>query len=156
MAGTVHWDRVKILPNYDTKGWWEANKRREYVVSQCNTCGNRWFPPLPACHKCHSMDVGWFKTQGKGVIYSYVVVVQPIFAHFADAVPYVVAVIELPDANNPEGYAVRVAGVLRDEEAAVAIGLPVDVDWEETPDPEIVIPFWRISGTAEGTWKFPG
>lgn len=75
MAGTVHWDRVKILPNYDTKGWWEANKRREYVVSQCNTCGNRWFPPLPACHKCHSMDVGWFKTQGKGVIYSYVVVV---------------------------------------------------------------------------------
>ena len=64
--------------------------------------------------------------------------------------------IDLPDAANQDGYAVRVAGVLRDDEGAVAIGLPVRVDWEETPDPDIVIPFWKISGTAENTWKFPG
>jgi len=156
MPGPIHWDRLKIIPNYDTQAWWEANKRREYVVNQCNACGTRWFPPMPSCHKCHSFDVGWFRTAGTGFIYSYVVVVQPIFAHFADAVPYVVAIIELPDANNPNGYAVRVAGVLRNEEPEVAIGLPVQVDWEETPDPDIVIPFWKVSGTAENTWHFPG
>ena len=155
MPGPIHWDKVKFAADYDSKGWWEACKRHEYAVNQCNQCGNKWFPPLPACNRCQSMDVGWFTTQGKGFIYSYIVVVQPIFAHFVDAVPYIVAIIEIPDANNPGHYATRVAAVLRDDEDKVAIGLPVEVDWEETPDPDIVIPFWKISGTAEDTWKFP-
>jgi hypothetical protein len=28
------------------------------------------------------------------------------------------------------------------------------VEFEETKDPNIVIPRWKISGTAEQTWKF--
>jgi hypothetical protein len=42
---------------------------------------------------------------------------------------------------------------LNDEEE-VAIGLPMEVVFEETKDPNNVIPRWKISGRAENTWKF--
>jgi uncharacterized OB-fold protein len=100
------------------------------------------------------MDLTWFETAGKGVIHSYVVVTQPILGAFIETVPYVVGLIELDDCHEADGALVRVAGVLLDDEDAVAIGLPVQVVFEETKEPNIIIPRWKISGTAENTWKF--
>ena len=79
------------------------------------------------------MDVGWFETAGKGVIHSYVVVVQPIVGAFVETVPYVVAVIELDDCKEADGAVTRVAGVMTNEEAEVGIGLPVEVLYGKRP-----------------------
>jgi uncharacterized OB-fold protein len=100
------------------------------------------------------MDIGWFETGGKGVIHSYVVVAQPIVGAFIGAVPYVVALIELDDCKEDDSTVTRVAGVMTDDESEVAIGLPCAVLFEETSDPKIVMPRWRISGTAGNTWRF--
>jgi uncharacterized OB-fold protein len=100
------------------------------------------------------MDLTWFETAGKGVLHSYVVVTQPILSAFIEAVPYVVGLIELDDCHEADGALTRVAGTLLNDEEEVAIGLPVAVVFEETKDPNIVIPRWKISGTAENTWKF--
>lgn len=100
------------------------------------------------------MDLTWFETAGKGVIHSYIVVTQPILSAFIETVPYVVALVELDDCREADGALVRVAGVLMDDEGAVAMGLPVEVVFEETKEPNIVIPRWKICGTAEHTWKF--
>jgi uncharacterized OB-fold protein len=69
-------------------------------------------------------------------------------------VPYVVAIIELDDCKEEDGTVTRVAGVMTNDEAEVAIGLPCSVLFEETNDPRIVMPRWRVSGTAEKTWRF--
>ena len=100
------------------------------------------------------MDVGWFETAGKGVLYSYVVVVQPIVGAFIGTVPYVVAIIELDDCKEADGMVTRVAGVLTNDESEVGIGLPCEVLYEETNDPKIVMPRWRIRGSAQNTWRF--
>ncbi len=100
------------------------------------------------------MDLTWFETAGKGVLHSYVVVTQPILSAFIEAVPYVVGLIELDDCHEAEGALVRVAGTMLNDEAEVAIGLPVEVVFEETKDPYLVIPRWRVNGTAENTWRF--
>jgi uncharacterized OB-fold protein len=100
------------------------------------------------------MDLTWFETAGKGVLHSYVVVTQPILSAFIETVPYVVGLIELDDCHEADGALVRVAGVLLDDEDAVAMGLPVEVVFEETKEPNIVIPRWKICGVAENTWKF--
>ncbi len=115
-----------------------------------------FFPPYPACPGCTAMDLGWYETSGKGVIYSYNVAVHPILAPFIGTVPYVTAVIELPDCSNPDGSLTRIVGILMDDEDAVAIGLPVKVVFEESTEAEYVMPRWRVSGTAENTWKFQG
>jgi uncharacterized protein len=154
MPGPIDYSKLRILPDPDTKEWWEGTKRRKFLVRQCNACGHKWFPPLPACSKCTSMDIGWFETAGRGVIYSYVVVMQPIVGAFIPAVPYVVAIIELDDCHEPGGAVTRVAGVLTNDEPEVAIGLPVEVTFDETPDPNIVVPRWRICGTAANVWRF--
>jgi len=43
---------------------------------------------------------------------------------------------------------------MMEDESQVAIGLPAAVVFEETNDPKIVMPRWRVSGTASNTWRF--
>jgi uncharacterized OB-fold protein len=155
MPVTIDYSKLRILSDPDTREWWDATKQHKYLVRQCDRCGHKWFPPnIPACSKCMSMDIGWFETAGKGVIHSYVVVVQPIVGAFVETVPYVVAVIELDDCKEADGAVTRVAGVMTNEEAEVGIGLPVEVLYEETADPKIVMPRWKVSGTAANVWRF--
>ena len=83
MPPQIDYSKIQIVPDPDTVEWWEGTKRHKFLVRQCKACGHKWFPPIfPACAKCASMDVGWFETAGKGTIYSYVVVVQPIVGAF--------------------------------------------------------------------------
>ena len=53
-----------------------------------------------------------------------------------------------------KSYDTRVAGVMLNEESEVAIGLPCEVVYEETNDPKIVMPRWKINGSAANTWRF--
>src|SRR5215475_9883212 len=130
MPGPIDYSKIVIVPDFDTAEWWMGTKQRKYLVRQCKTCGHKWFPPFPACSKCTSMDLTWFETAGKGVLHSYVVVTQPILSAFIEA----------------DGALVRVAGVMMNDEAEVAMGLPVAVEFEATKDSNIVIPRWKISG----------
>jgi hypothetical protein len=62
--------------------------------------------------------------------------------------------IELDDCKEEDGAVIRVVGVLTNDEAEVAIGLPCEVLFEATSDPKIVMPRWKISGSAENGWRF--
>ena len=83
------------------------------------------------------MDLGWLQTAGTEVLHSYVV-----------------GLVELDGCHEADGSLVRVNDVMLDDGEDVAIGLPVKVEFEETNEPNIVVPRWKISGTAENTWKF--
>jgi uncharacterized protein len=154
MPGPIDYSKITIVPDFDTADWWKGAKEHKYLVRQCKTCGHKWFPPFPACSRCTSMDLTWFETAGTGLLHSYVVVTQPILGAFVNSVPYVVGLIELDGCREADGSLVRVAGVLMDDEEHAAIGLPMQVGFEETSNPNIVIPRWKISGTAQATWKF--
>jgi uncharacterized OB-fold protein len=154
MPGPIDFSKLTIVPDFDTVEWWAGTKQGKYLVRHCKACGHKWFPPFPACSKCTSMDLDWFETAGKGVLHSYVVVTQPILSAFIEAVPYVVGLIELDDCREADGAVTRVAGTLLNDEEEVAIGLPMEVVFEATPNPNIVVPRWRVCGTAENTWKF--
>ncbi len=154
MPGSIDYSKITIMPDFDTVEWWMGTKEHKYLVRQCKDCEHKWFPPFPACNKCNSMDLGWFETAGTGVLHSYIVVTQPILGAFVEAVPYVVGLIELDDCHEADGSLVRVGGVMLDDEEDVAIGLPVTVEFEQTNEANIVVPRWKISGTAENTWKF--
>ena len=71
-----------------------------------------------------------------------------------EAVPYVVALVELPDCANANGEPVRIGGVLVDDEDAAAIGAPVEVVYDHAPEDAFVVPRWRISGEAAAGWHF--
>jgi len=156
MPGPIDYSKLDIHPDYDTRDWWAGTKQHKYLVRQCKDCGYKWFPPGPVCAKCTSFNAGWFETAGKGVIHSYTVIPKGGLPAFAGTGQYVVALIELDDCKVPEGSLVRTCGVMVDDEDAVAIGLPVTVEYEVSANPEFVFPRWKISGTAPGAWKFIG
>ena len=102
--------------------FWEAAKRHELVVQKCNSCGTFQFPAEWICHKCHTLDLKWHRISGRGRIYSWERVWHPAHPALKSACPYIVVVVELPDAAN-----IRMVGNL-------------------LADPKIEVPFDAASG----------
>jgi len=161
MPGPIDYGRLRVVPDPDTKEWWEGARHKKFLVRSKGE--HKWWPPVPACPFTGDMDgLGWYEASGKGVIHSYIVPTQPILAAFVNAVPYVVALVELTDCSAADGsYFVRVGGVLLDDEDKAEIGAPVELEWVESPqmytyadgtEDHIQIPRWRVVG--KGDWHF--
>jgi hypothetical protein len=125
----------------DSKGFWEACRRRELVAQRCTACGGLRHPPEPCCPRCRSFAFAWHGLSGRGRIFSYAIVHRPYLPALEAVVPYAVIVVELEDAPG-----VRIISNLVDaapEEAR--IGLEVEVVWDEMAA-EVVVPRFRPAG----------
>lgn len=121
--------------------YWEATKRHELVVQRCNACqGFQWGPEW-VCYQCHSFDLGWQRVSGKGIIYSWERIWHPVHPALREACPYMVVLVELPDAGN-----VRMVGnLLGDAMEEVVIGSAVEAVFEDQPDDGVTLVQWRRS-----------
>ena len=120
-------------------GFWEAAKRHELVVQKCNACGGFQFGPEWICYQCHSFDLGWQQVSGRGRIYSWERVWHPVHPALKDACPYLVVLVELPDAGN-----VRMVGnLLGNPEQEVEIGAEVEVAYEDHPLDQVTLVQWK-------------
>ena len=127
------------MEDMDTREWWSACARREYVIQRCMHCGRHRYPPKPICYNCQSLEFEWQRLSGRGVIYSYEMVVHPVHSSLAKRGPYIVVLVELPDASNE-----RVIGnLLGAEPEDVAIGKEVALEWEDIGN-GINLPQWRL------------
>lgn len=123
------------IPNPDTESFWKGSARGQLLLQRCTSCSAYRHPPSPLCQECLSMDHEWVAAQGRGTVYSFVVVHQSLRGE-AFHVPYVVAVIELAEGphmlSNVEGSPIE----------KVAIGMPVQVFFERVND-EISLPKFK-------------
>jgi uncharacterized protein len=128
-----------------TRPYWDAARERRLVIQQCQSCGRSWHPPLPACPHCHASDLGWREAAGTGTVYTYTVVRHPTHAALADAVPYVVAIVELT-----EGPRV-VTCITGCDVTEVRAQMPVRVTFRPVTS-DVTMPYfepaWRSDGTA--------
>jgi uncharacterized OB-fold protein len=122
------------------KEFWEATRRHELVVQRCNSCKTFQWGPEFICHQCHSFDLGWHKVSGRGRLYSWVRSWNPVHPTLKEACPYIVAVIELPDAGN-----VRMVGnLLGDPMQNPPFDVAVEAIFEDHPDATLVQ--WKLTG----------
>jgi uncharacterized OB-fold protein len=119
--------------------YWEAARRHELVVQRCNRCeGFQWGPEW-LCHRCHSFELGWHRVSGRGRIYSWERVWHPVHPALKEACPYLVVLVELPDAGN-----VRMVGnLLGDAMQDVAIGGDVEAVFEDHEGDDVTLVQWR-------------
>lgn len=82
-----------------TQPFWDAAKAHRLTACQCGACGRYRMPPTAFCPYCRSQEVRWPSLSGRGVIYSFTIVERAVTPAMAPYVPYVPAVIELPDAD---------------------------------------------------------
>ena len=124
--------------------YWSGLRRGEILVQRCKSCSNWQWGPEWICHKCHSFDLGWEKIEGKGRIYSWERVWHPVHPALKNQGPYVVVLVEMPNAGN-----IRLIGnLVGDPKEKVEIGTPVEAVFEhhEKADPPYTLLQWRRSG----------
>jgi uncharacterized protein len=132
---------VPAADGLDTE-FWESAKRHELVVQRCNACQTFQWGPEWVCHHCHSFDVGWAQVSGRGRIYSWERPWHPVHPALAQAGPYIVVLVELPDADN-----VRMVGnLLGDPMQDVVIGSEVQAVFEDHPDKNVTLVQWEVAG----------
>jgi uncharacterized protein len=123
------------------KVFWEAIRKHELVVQRCQACAAFQWGPEAVCHKCYSRDLGWQKVSGRGRLYSWIRNWNPVHPALREACPFIVAVVELPDADN-----IRMVGnLLSDPKQNPPFDAEVEAVFEDHPDATLVQ--WRLLGT---------
>ncbi len=119
-------------------GFWEATRRHELVVQRCRNCATLQFGPEWICHKCHGGGLGWHKVSGRGRLYSWIRVWHPVHPALKNACPYIVAVVELPDAPG-----VRIVGnLLGDPNQDAPFDAEVEAVFEDHDEATLV--HWKL------------
>lgn len=131
------------LPDGLDAPYWEGLAEGELRVQRCRQCRAWQWGPEWICHACLSFDVGFEAVAPKGRIYSWERVWHPVHPVLVEAGPYVVVLVELPDAGG-----VRMVGnLLGPAEQEVTIGAPVEAVFERHDgDPPYVLVQWRPEG----------
>lgn len=130
-------------PDGVTRFYWEAAADHRLVLQRCRACQKMQYPPEICCVHCQAEEFDAAETTGRGVIYSYSVVDRPLHAGFVDALPYVVALVELDDQTG-----LRILTNLVDVPAGTRLscGMTVEVTFEDRGS--VTLPQFRLLGTG--------
>jgi len=129
---------IALTPDVWTAPFWDAALEHRLVIPRCTKCGTYRFPPSAFCYVCRRQDLEWVEQSGRGTVYSYTVAWHPLLPDVSDSVPYIPAVVELPDTGG-----VRVIGDLVDvRPSEVHIGMDVEVVWRDVHD-DVTVPTFR-------------
>jgi len=133
---------TKPLPRIDeeSKGYWEACKRRELVLQRCGNCATLRHYPRAVCPSCLSDRVEWLRAAGAGTVYTFTITHQNQSAGFRDSLPYVLAYVELDEGVR---LLTNIVDCAPDD---VGIGMPVEVVFEDVTA-EIALPKFRPTGS---------
>ena len=128
----------KPLPRIDeeSKGYWEACQRRELVIQRCGACGVLRHYPRALCPRCLSDAVEWVRCSGRGTVYTFTVTHQNQAPGFRDALPYVLAYVELDEGVR------LLTNIVECAPEAVRIGMAVEVVFEDAT-PAVTLPKFR-------------
>lgn len=119
-------DRPRPIPDAVSGFYWAAADRGELAVLRCDACRRLHHPPEVGCPHCGATALHPEAVSGRGVVFASTAVRQAFDRAFLDAVPYVVALVELE-----EEAGVRIlANVLGVAPEPVAIGTPVEAVFE--------------------------
>jgi uncharacterized OB-fold protein len=122
-----------------TEPFWRAAGEHRLTAACCANCSRFRMPPTPFCPHCRSQSLTWPELSGEGEIYSYTIVSRAIFPEMEGALPYVPAVIALPDADGVR----LISNVIGADLDRIAVGLRVRVAWNDRPG-GIAIPQFEL------------
>jgi len=96
---------------------------RRFMTTRCNACELTFFPPRSLCPACLGAEMEWVELSGRGSVYAFT---QQHYA-IVHTKPEVVGAIEL------EGCSGRMFALIGARLEDVRIGMPVRVDFIESP-----------------------
>lgn len=131
-------ERPLPQPSAWSKPFWEATRQGRLAIQVCSDCQTKIMYPKKFCPACLSEDLGWMDSNGQGEVYSFTVQERGAPTGFADAVPYVLAVIRLDDGVQ------LMSNIVGDGASSVSCGDRVAVDFMPVDEGNIVLPVFRL------------
>jgi uncharacterized OB-fold protein len=122
--------------------FWEGARKGLLLVQRCSACLRFQYPPDVVCVSCQCLDMTPTAVSGRGVLYSFAIVDRPFHAGFVEAVPYVVALVELAEQSGLK----MLTNLVGADPAGLLVGMPVEVTFEDTG--RVVLPEFRPSGES--------
>ncbi len=120
----------KPVPDGLDAPFWQGLRNEQICLTRCDACQRFQWGPEYICHRCHSFDLSYEAVGTSGRIFSYERVWHPVHPALKDQGPYLVVLVELPQADN-----VRVVGnLLGPPEQEVYIGTTVQAVFEHHND----------------------
>jgi len=113
------------VSNSDSALYWKGAVEGHLLLRRCLDCGGTHFMPRYMCPECWSERLDWFQASGMGTIYSFTIIWRASDPAFREAVPYVVALIDLEEGPR------MTANILGDGALDCAIGDTVSVVFEK-------------------------
>jgi len=119
-----------------SKVFYDACKEEKLLYQQCSECGQAIFFPKQLCPNCMSHVLEWQTSRGKGKVYTFTISYDFAPPQFAQALPYVLAII-----NMDEGFTIMSNIVACDLER-LECDMPVEVVFDPVT-PEITLPKFK-------------
>jgi uncharacterized OB-fold protein len=125
---------TRILPAIDdgNRPFWDGCREGVLRLQRCE-CGHLRYPVAPLCPRCLSTSATWEEVSGHGEIYSFAVFRHSYNEAWRDRIPYAVALVRLDEGP------IVISDVAVDDPAAVHVGMPVEVVFEQVDD-EVAVP----------------
>ncbi|MET8211454.1 OB-fold domain-containing protein [Streptomyces sp. NPDC005373] len=133
------------VPDALSAPYWEAAAGHILALARCGRCAAFAIPPDQTCPHCHATDpdFAYETVSGAGRVRSWTVVRQSPLPGLSEAVPFVLADVELDE--QPE---LRMIGRLLDGlDAAWRVGDRVRVAFEDIA-PGVCVPAFALDGAA--------
>lgn len=122
--GGVNRDELVPEPSAATARYWEAANEGRLELPRCRDCDEWVFYPREWCPQCHGTDLEWTEASGDGVVYTFTVLHSTPVGAYVEAVPYVLAVVELVEGPR------MMANVVGCDPTDVEVGSEVSVTFE--------------------------
>ncbi|HTW89019.1 MAG TPA: Zn-ribbon domain-containing OB-fold protein [Candidatus Binataceae bacterium] len=129
---------TKPLPHLDEENrpWWEALKRHLLYLQRCRDCGALRYYPRALCSECLSKRTEWIRSNGAGKVYTFTITYQNSTPGFRDALPYVLAYVELDEGLK------MLTNIVDCRPEEIRIGMPVAVVFDDVT-PEVTLAKFR-------------
>jgi uncharacterized protein len=102
------------------------------MAVRCTSCGGMYAPPRAICPKCHSEEMEWVETSGRGRLAAFTVIYSgPTFMiaqGFDRKNPYISGIVELEEGTR---ISARITGLDPTRPAEIQIGTPLNVEFVE-------------------------
>ena len=111
--------------SWETRAYWEGCGRHQLILQRCRGCSTVQHRPRAICATCLSGDLEHFEASGRGTVYTYTVTHQNGVPPFSQALPYVLAYVQLEEGPR---LMTNIVGCAPD---GVEIGMAVEVDFAD-------------------------
>ena len=108
--------------------------RNELRFQRCTACREWRHPPRARCRSCGSEASAWERSSGRGRVFSWTTVHQPIHPAFTD-VPYAVLVVEMDEGTR------LIGGLAGLDPSALELDLPVVATFERVDEALTLVRF---------------